>query len=96
MTEEITREDGPTGGRYALRRGGAEAVMTYSRLSPTRIAVDHTGVPDAMRGTGAGLLLAERLVTDARDEGVRAVPRCAFVKVQAERHPEWSDVIEGA
>ncbi|MEM9871110.1 MAG: GNAT family N-acetyltransferase [Pseudomonadota bacterium] len=88
---EITREDGETKGRYVLRRDGAEAELTYSILSPqTRIA-DHTGVPDAMRGTGAGQALVKRLVEDARVEGWKIVPLCPFVNAQRAMHPDWAD-----
>ena len=81
-------------GRYALRDGEAEAELTYSILSPSRIIADHTGVPDAMRGTGAGRRLVERMVADARAEGVTITPLCPFVRAQAARHPEWADVFE--
>ena len=91
---EITREITGTKGRYVLRANGAEAELTYSILSPERIIADHTGVPDAMRGSGAGLRLVERLVADARAEGVKIVALCPFVKAQARRHPEWADVID--
>lgn len=88
---DIRREDGETKGRYVLSQGGMEAELTYSILSPhTRIA-DHTGVPDAMRGTGAGQALVKRLVEDARAEGWKIVPLCPFVNAQRAMHPEWAD-----
>ncbi|WP_299688253.1 GNAT family N-acetyltransferase [uncultured Tateyamaria sp.] len=88
---DITREDGETKGRYVLRKDGVEAELTYSILSPqTRIA-DHTGVPDALRGTGAGQALVKRLVADARAEGWKIVPLCPFVNAQRAMHPEWAD-----
>lgn len=91
---EIRREHGETKGRYVLHQDGAEAELTYSILSPRTIIADHTGVPDALRGTGAGLKLVERLVADARAEGVTIVPLCPFVKSQAQRHPDWADVFQ--
>ena len=91
---EITRETTGSKGRYVLRIGADEAELTYSILSPTRIIADHTGVPEAMRGTGAGVKLVERLVADARAEGVKIVALCPFVRAQARRHPEWADVID--
>ncbi len=90
----ITREQGPTKGRYVLDLNGAEAELTWSVVSPSRVIADHTFVPDAMRGTGAGLRMVERLVADARAEGVRVVALCPYVKAQADKHPEWSDVFE--
>ncbi|MEO0764393.1 MAG: GNAT family N-acetyltransferase [Pseudomonadota bacterium] len=89
---DIQREDSETKGRLFLVHAGSEAELTYSILSPkTRIA-DHTGVPDALRGTGAGLALVERLVADARAEGWKIVPLCPFVNSQRAKHPEWADV----
>jgi len=90
----ITRERGETKGRYLLRQNGAEAELTYSIASPHLIIADHTGVPDALRGTGAGLALAERLVTDARAEGVKIIALCPFVAAQRRKHPEWADVFQ--
>jgi predicted GNAT family acetyltransferase len=94
MAAEITREDGESGGRWVLRAGGAEAEMTYSKMGDGAIIVDHTAVPEALRGQGAGLALAERMVADMRAEGRRVIALCPFVKAQARRHPDWVDVIE--
>ena len=89
---EITREVEGSRGRYVIRRDGEEAELTYSISSPTLIIADHTGVPDSFRGTGAGAALVERLVADARAEGVKIVPLCPFVNAQRARHPDWADV----
>lgn len=89
---EIRLEKRGPKGRYILDLNGAEAEMTWSRMSRDRIIVDHTFVPDAMRGTGAGRALVERLVADARKDGFKVLPLCPFVRGMAERHPEWSDV----
>ena len=60
----ITREEGASKGRYVYRPedGGESAELTYSRVSPTRIIVDHTGVPDSLRGQGIGQALTEGIV----------------------------------
>jgi predicted GNAT family acetyltransferase len=89
---DITREQGPTKGRYVLRQNGAEAELTFSVVSPRQVIADHTDVPDAMRGTGAGRRLVERLVADARAEGFTVIALCPFVRGQAQRYPEWNDV----
>lgn len=89
---QITRETTGSKGRYVIRHNGAEAELTYSITSPSLIIADHTGVPDAFRGTGAGLALVTRLVEDARREGVKIMPLCPFVNAQRKRHPEWADI----
>jgi hypothetical protein len=67
--------------------------MTYSRSSPALIIIDHTEVPDALRGRGVGQALVLRAVEDARREGFRIIPLCPFARAQFERHPEWGDIL---
>lgn len=88
---EIVREVHGSQGRYVIRKDGAEAELTYSILSPQTVIADHTGVPDALRNTGAGKALVQRIVEDARAEGFRIVPLCPFVNAQRRKHPEWAD-----
>jgi uncharacterized protein len=93
--EAIRLEDGGSKGRYVLGGdGGAEAELTFSRAGERLIIIDHTEVPDAMRGTGAGRALVERAVADAREAGKRILPLCPFAAAQFRRHPEWRDVLE--
>lgn len=95
MTEPtITREDGPAHGRYVARIDGiaGEAELVYRRTAPKLMVAVHTEVPDALRGRGMGRLLATRMVEDARKEGVRIIARCAFVKAERQKHPDWADV----
>ena len=93
---EIQLEETGSKGRYVYRSegGGDEAEITFSRVSPTRIIVDHTGVPDSMRGQGVGGKLAAHVVADARAKGEKIIPLCPFFKAQAQRHEEWRDVVE--
>lgn len=88
---EIRREVAGSKGRYLTEVDGHAAELTYSIASPALVIADHTGVPDAIRGSGVGIRLVERLVADARAEGFRIVPLCPFVNAQRRRHPDWAD-----
>ena len=92
----ITRVENDSKGLYVAHVAGHDEVaeLTFSRASPTLVIVDHTGVPDSLRGRGLGALLAERVVADARAEGFRIVPLCPFFKAQAMRHADWGDVVQ--
>ncbi|PWE57069.1 GNAT family N-acetyltransferase [Metarhizobium album] len=92
---DIRKEDRPSGGRYVASLEGHEGEMTFSRSSPHLVIVDHTGVPDALRGKGVGQALAQHAVDDARAGGWKIFPLCPFFKAQAARHPEWKDVLSG-
>jgi uncharacterized protein len=89
----IEREEGPSKGRYVVRMEGVEAEMTYSRAGESTIIIDHTSVPDALRGRSVGQALVRRAVEDARAEGRTIVPLCPFAKAQIARHAEWQDVL---
>ena len=93
----ITREDNPTKGRYVATVAGTEGEgeLTYSRVNPTLIIADHTGVPDSFRGKGVAKMLVQRLVDDARAQGVKIIPLCPYVNAERRKHPEWSDIFQG-
>ena len=91
---EISREEGDSKGRYSAVVDGQEAEMTYTRSGESTIIIDHTGVPDALRGRGIGQALVQRGVEDARAEGKTIIPLCPFAKAQITRRPEWQDVLK--
>lgn len=93
---QIERHDTDTKGRYVATIGGVEgeAELTFSKASDTLIIVDHTGVPDSMRGMGAAGALAKRVIEDARNAGQKIVPLCPFFSGYVARHKkETADVI---
>ena len=92
---DIELEENGSKGRYVLRGpDGAEAEMTFTRVGNSQLIIDHTGVPDAFRGQGAGLRLVSRAVEDARAAGKKIIPLCPFAAAQFHRHPEWADVLK--
>lgn len=92
----IVLERNDSKGRYVARVEGFEdeGEMTYSRASKDLVIVDHTEVPDSLRGKGVGKALALRVVEDARKVHFKIIPLCPFFKAEAKRHPEWSDVVQ--
>ena len=92
-TADVQLEQRKSGGRYTLVVETHEAEMTYSRASAQLIIIDHTGVPDALRGHGIGQVLVTRAVEDARRDGFKIIPLCPFASAQFRRHPEWRDVL---
>jgi predicted GNAT family acetyltransferase len=90
---DINREDRATGGVYRLARDGGVAEMTFSRAGSSMIIIDHTEVPEALRGRGIGDALVARAVADAREAGIKIVPLCPFAAAQFRKHPEFADVL---
>ncbi|QLF71118.1 N-acetyltransferase [Peteryoungia desertarenae] len=92
---EISIEETSSGGRYVGRVEGVSDVaeMTFSRTSPRLIIIDHTGVPESLKGQGVGQALAAFAIDEARKGGWKIIPLCPFFKAQVARHPDWKDVM---
>lgn len=91
----IEVEDLGAKGRYILRTAaGDEAEVTFTKIGQRQIIIDHTEVPEAFRGQGAGLRLVAKAVEDARAAGKTIIPLCPFAAAQFRRHPEWKDVLK--
>lgn len=95
-TVQVSYEDQGRGGRYVARIAGVtgEGELTITKVSEGVISADHTLAPDTMRGTGAATAMVNRLIADARANGLRIIPRCPYVHAQSLKHPEWADVIQ--
>ena len=89
----VTREDGPSGGAYKVVVNGIAAEMTFSRASDTLIIIDHTAVPEELRGRRIGNMLLEKAIADARAGGFKIFALCPFAASQFRRHPEYRDVL---
>jgi predicted GNAT family acetyltransferase len=89
----VEREDKPTGGVYRVRINGHLAEMTFSRTNDKLIIIDHTAVPEDLRGQRVGNLLLEKVIADAREKGFKIFALCPFAAAQFRRHPEYRDVL---
>lgn len=78
--------------RYELEVEGQLALAAY-RLRDGRITFTHTEVPDALEGRGIGSKLIKAALDDVREQGLKVVPACAFVKHYMDKHPEVQDLL---
>lgn len=90
---EIERVDRPSGGVYRIQIDGHTAEMAFSRTSDSLIIIDHTDVPETLRGKRVGNLLLERAIADMRAKGGKIFPLCPFAASQFRRHAEYRDVL---
>lgn len=86
--------DGSKGVFFVEHEGERAAEMTYTMAGEKRMIIDHTGVEDVLRGTGAGKKLVAAGVAHARETGIRIVPLCPFAKSVIEKTPEFHDVLD--
>lgn len=75
------------GDRFVVTVDGVEAELRY-RLTGDRLALVHTGVPEAIGGRGVGGRLVRAALDRAEAEGVTVVPHCPYARRWLERHPD--------
>ena len=78
--------------RYELEVDGELAVAEY-RVAGERMTFTHTLVPEALEGRGVGSALIKAALEDARRQGLKVVPTCAFVRTYIERHTDQQDLL---
>lgn len=81
--------------RFELDVDGVTAFMNY-RLAGNVMTLDHTETPVAARGRGIASQLVEGVLATARARGLKVVPRCPFVRVYLDKHPEYRDLVQQA
>jgi predicted GNAT family acetyltransferase len=84
---EVVHE--PEESRFAVHTEGLTAVLEYQRVGE-RVVMPHTVVPAPLEGRGVGSRLARTALDWARDENLRVVPLCPFVRAYILRHPEYA------
>jgi predicted GNAT family acetyltransferase len=94
--ESLTIERKEDGGRgtYVATVAGIEgdARLVYRYEAPDVMAAVHTQTSGELRGRGIALKLVERLVEDARREGMRVRAVCSYVERERRNHEQWADV----
>jgi predicted GNAT family acetyltransferase len=94
MEYEFRYSEENSKGLIEMWKGGdCFARMTYSRLDPNNIIVDHTAVDPKAKGKGAGKRIVMEMVEWARKNNQKVLPLCPFTKAIIEKHPETHDIL---
>ncbi len=82
-------------GEFTLYVNGEESgEMTFIYKQSDVISVNHTGVSSELKGHGLGKHLMEEMVKFARENNLKVIPTCPYVKVMIDRTPEYQDILQ--
>jgi predicted GNAT family acetyltransferase len=92
---EIKHENyGNKGAFIALENDVKAGEITYSVAGENKIIADHTEVNENFKGRGVGkIILLEGLIKYARENNIKIIPLCPFVKATFAKTPELGDVL---
>jgi hypothetical protein len=90
---EIKQINGERKGCFKAEVDGVEAgLMTYVWAGNDKFIIDHTKVHSEFKGKNIGKQLVMAAVEYARNNNVKIIPTCSFVKSLFEKIPETKDV----
>jgi len=79
--------------RFEVEIDGLISDLSYF-VADGRAVFVHTAVPAALEGRGIAGALTRHALNWARNEGLRVVPRCPYVRAYLNRHHEWDDILD--
>lgn len=76
----------------ACDQGLQRAYLSYVREG-NRVLLEHTFVPEKLRGCGLAAQLARAALDEARQQGWKVIPRCGYVAKFIDRNPGYADLV---
>jgi phosphoenolpyruvate-protein phosphotransferase len=80
--------------RFESQAGDAPLAFLSYIHEGGRVILDHTFVPDELRGRGMAAALVRVALDEARQRHWKIVPRCSYVAGFIKRHPEFANLLE--
>lgn len=93
---EIKHKDNGKNGKFFIEIDKQEmAVMTYFYIDKHTINIDHTEVNESLKGQGIGSKLIGEVVAFMRNNHLKVVPTCSYVKAVLEKKKaEYQDILK--
>jgi predicted GNAT family acetyltransferase len=88
---EVTNNAGEH--RFELAVDG-QIAATYYEIADGVITFVHTEVPPALGGKGIGSKLIRGALDQVREDGLKVIAQCPFVKAFIEKHPDYQDLLK--
>ena len=77
--------------RFETVTSAGKAVLKFAMAGDT-IDLQHTSVPEELQGGGYGSALARAALAYARENHLKVIPTCAFIRSFMQRHKEYDDL----
>jgi predicted GNAT family acetyltransferase len=79
--------------RFEIWIDGLLALLSY-RQEGDRLTIEHTFVPEKLRGHGVAASLASAALGEARTRRWTVIPRCSYVAAYIKRQPQFADLLD--
>jgi predicted GNAT family acetyltransferase len=93
MADVSLQLDEKNHGAFVVKESNVQLGEMVVSISEGNLTVYHTEVSDEAEGKGLAKKMLDSMVDYARENGLKVIPLCPFVKVQFQRHPQqFADV----
>lgn len=89
----VTVRHEPEAARFVADIGNDAAYLSYRELSGRILDLNHTYVPEPLRGRGIASRLTVQALQYAQDNGYRVVPSCPFVARYIAGHAKYRGLV---
>lgn len=79
-------------GRFEIFESGQIAYLQYVEEGGV-IDMQHTNVPAQLEGEGIGSALVNAALEYARENSLKVIPTCPFVRAYIEKHPGYKNLL---
>ena len=79
--------------RFELQMDESMAIIEFDKLEPNVLDLTHTEVPEELSGKGVGSKLVVGALDYIRDNGLKLIPSCSFIKSYIDKHDEWQVLV---
>lgn len=80
-------------GAFVIENSGERLAEMEIGISGSNLTAYHTEVSEKLKGQGVGSKLLERMAEYARENKLKVIALCPFVRSQFQRHPEkYTDI----
>lgn len=91
---KIERLENPRGGEFVVQENGNRmAELNYTNAGDGKITIDHTFVEAPFRGESIGKNLVKAAIDFTRENNLKIIPLCPFVKAEFEKNTDYADVL---
>jgi uncharacterized protein len=91
----MTVQNNPTEKRFELKLGEDIAALYYSMFED-KLYLNHTEVPEALKGQGLAGKLVEGALEYAKSHNLPIVPMCPYANKYIQRNPQYQSLLDAS
>lgn len=79
--------------RFEIEESGLLAIIDFQKIPPNILDLVHTEVPKKLTGKGIGSKLVSGALNYCKENNLKVIPSCPFIKAFINKYPAWNDLL---